>query len=210
MTSPTRVTVYVDGFNLYYGMLKGNPALKWLDLHALAGALAPGTAVTVRYFTARVKPLPSHPNAQAKQRLYMRALTTTPVQIVYGHFTTKETMAAVVTPPGTKTRFERVWKTEEKGSDVNLGTYLLLDGVDRLYDEAIVISDDSDLAEPIVQSVKRFGPVHIVSPRGMRLAAFSVATSCRPLDPAMVAACQLPSPLELSSGNKISRPPDWT
>lgn len=210
MTNPRRVTVYIDGFNLYYGMLKPNPSMKWLDLQALAEALAPGVAVTVRYFTARVKPLPNHPNAQKKQSLYIRALETTAIEIKYGHFTTKETTAAVVTPVGSKVRFERVWKTEEKGSDVNLGTYLLLDGVDQLYDEALVISDDSDLAEPINQAAKRFGPVHIVSPRAMRLAAFSGASSCRALDPAIVAASQLPSPLTLASGNIIERPPDWS
>lgn len=201
--------MYVDGFNLYYGMLKTRPALKWLDLQALADALAPGRTASVRYFTARVKPLPNHPNAAAKQKLYLRALTTTPIDIHYGHFTTKETTAAVVTPPGSKIRFERVWKTEEKGSDVNLGTYLLLDGVDGLYDEAIVISDDSDLAEPITQAARRFGAIDIVSPRAMRLAAFAAARGIQPLNAATVAACQLPSPLLLPSGNTIERPPDW-
>lgn len=132
------------------------------------------------------------------------------MQVTYGHFTTKETTAAVVTPAGAKVRFERVWKTEEKDSDVNLGTYLLLDGVDGLYDEAVVISDDSDLAEPINQAAKRFGPVHVVSPRGMRLAAFGMAASYRSLNASMVAASQLPSPLVLPSGNAITRPPDWT
>jgi len=32
--------VYVDGFNLYYGCLKGTP-YKWLDLGALCQALLP-------------------------------------------------------------------------------------------------------------------------------------------------------------------------
>lgn len=38
---------------------------------------------------------------------------------------------------------------EEKGSDVNLATMLLLDGCGRKYDVAMVISNDSDLALPI-------------------------------------------------------------
>ena len=208
MTSP-RVSVYVDGFNLYYGALKPNPALKWLDLHALAERLAPGSPVAVRYFTAQVKPLPTHPAAAAKQRLYFRALETTPIRIHLGHFITKPTNMPV-DAPGTKLRFAQVLKTEEKGSDVNLATWLLLDGFDGLYDEAIVISDDSDLAEPVAQAARRFGPIHVVSPRGMRLAALNAAsTSCRTIDLAMLAACQLPSPLVLSSGRTIVRPPDW-
>lgn len=37
---PRRVGVYIDGFNLYYGSLKGTP-YKWLDPYALACALMP-------------------------------------------------------------------------------------------------------------------------------------------------------------------------
>lgn len=50
-----------------------------------------------------------------------------------------------------------VLKTEEKGSDVNLATCLLLDAFDRDCEAAIVISNDSDLTEPIHQVRKRFG-----------------------------------------------------
>jgi hypothetical protein len=49
-----RVTVYIDGFNLYYALLKPNPAVRWLDLAALGAALRPGDTVSVRYFTAKV------------------------------------------------------------------------------------------------------------------------------------------------------------
>jgi hypothetical protein len=210
VTSPRRVTVYIDGFNLYYGMLKPTPALKWLDLHKLAEALMPGAAVSVRYFTARVKPLPSHPYAEARQRLYLRALDSTPVRVHLGHFITKPTTMALDQPlPGSTARFARVLKTEEKGSDVNLATYLLLDGIDDLYDESIVVSDDSDLAEPITQAAARFGALHVVSPRGLRLAAFGAASTWRALDPALVAASQFPSPLVLPSGRTITKPPGW-
>jgi hypothetical protein len=43
----------------------------------------------------------------------------------------------------------RVIKTEEKGSDVNLASYLLLDSFRRNCQAAPVISNDSDLLEPI-------------------------------------------------------------
>ena len=48
-------------------------------------------------------------------------------------------------------RFAEVIKTEEKGSDVNLATYLLVDGFQKDYEQAIVVSNDSDLMEPIRQ-----------------------------------------------------------
>ena len=33
-----KVNVYIDGFNLFYGMLKGTP-YKWLDLEKFADSL---------------------------------------------------------------------------------------------------------------------------------------------------------------------------
>ena len=39
--------------------------------------------------------------------------------------------------------------TEEKGSDVNLSTYLLLGAFEGDYEQAVVISNDSDFVLPI-------------------------------------------------------------
>ena len=67
---PRRVSVYIDGFNLYYGSLKGTP-YKWLDPYALACALMPSDHVTaVHYFTARVKPTPKNPSVHQRQDVY--------------------------------------------------------------------------------------------------------------------------------------------
>ena len=57
-------------------------------------------------------------------------------------------MPLVVTP-GQPQKYARVIKTEEKGSDVNLATQLLHDAHTGSYDIAVVISNDSDLLEPI-------------------------------------------------------------
>ena len=49
-----RAIIYVDGFNLYYGSLKGTP-YRWLDLHRLATLMLPEQDVAaVKYFTAIV------------------------------------------------------------------------------------------------------------------------------------------------------------
>jgi hypothetical protein len=60
-----------------------------------------------------------------------------------------------------------VIKTEEKGSDVNLASYLLVDGFRGRYEQAVVISNDSDLVTPIklVREELKL-PVGIVKPRG--------------------------------------------
>jgi hypothetical protein len=96
---------------------------------------------------------------------------------------------------------------------------LLLDGFDGLYEAAVVISDDSDLEAPIREANRRFGSVHVVSPRGPTStpagpkAPYEMShagSSWTPLDPALLSAAQLPSPLRLRSGRSIHRPPTWT
>ena len=42
-----------------------------------------------------------------------------------------------------------VFKVEEKGSDVNLASHLLFDAFRGAFDAAAVLSNDSDLVEPI-------------------------------------------------------------
>ena len=47
-----RTYVYIDGFTLYYGCLKGTP-YKWLDLLALCRVMLPNDALDqIKYFTA--------------------------------------------------------------------------------------------------------------------------------------------------------------
>jgi len=56
-----------------------------------------------------------------------------------------------------------VARREEKGSDVNVASHLLLDVLERRVDAAVVISNDSDLAFPIAQARERV-PVGTVNP----------------------------------------------
>jgi hypothetical protein len=45
---------HVDGFNLYYGCLKGTP-YRWLDLSAFAQKMLPKDQIIgIKYFTAKV------------------------------------------------------------------------------------------------------------------------------------------------------------
>ncbi len=51
--------------------------------------------------------------------------------------------------PSKKRKFERVIKTEEKGSDVNLAVHLLNDAWLDKFDGAVIVSNDSDLTEAV-------------------------------------------------------------
>lgn len=162
---PRRVSVYIDGFNFYYGSLKGTP-YKWLDPHALACALMPSDSVTaVHYFTARVKPTPRNPSVHQRQGIYLRALATLPnVHVREGFFLLKTSRQPKVQPlnpvspkiPNPANPTVEIWLNEEKGSDVNLATQLLLDAFDDNFDLAVVISNDSDLAWPILKVRQKF------------------------------------------------------
>jgi len=73
-----RTRVYVDGFNLYYGALKGTP-FKWLDPVRLTTTLIPQNYRIDRlhYFTARVSGK-LDPGAPSRQQVYLNALSTLP------------------------------------------------------------------------------------------------------------------------------------
>ena len=142
--------IYIDGFNLYYGALRKTP-YRWLNLEALCQLLLPkNTIAQIKYFTALVSARPNDPDQPVRQQLYLRALGTLPkVSVHFGHFLTHEVTMALVVPPGQPPKYAKVIKTEEKGSDVNLATHLLHDAHMGRFDVAVVISNDSDLLEPI-------------------------------------------------------------
>lgn len=148
MKKMARVNVYIDGFNLYYGAVKKTP-YRWLNLRMLCENMLPNDRVhTVKYFTAQVNARPHDPQQPLRQQMYLRALRTLPdFKIIYGHFLTHSVpmMLTGVIPP------QRVWvdKTEEKGSDVNLASHLLMDGFKGEYEVAVLVTNDSDLAEPV-------------------------------------------------------------
>jgi hypothetical protein len=212
------VALYVDGFNLYYGKLKPNPLLKWLDLETLGRTLAPGKQlVKVRYFTATISGK-LDPGAPLRQQTYLRALRSLPlVQVHFGHFETREKDRALVNPAPGQPKMVHIYNPEEKGSDVNLATWLLLDGVDGVYEEAIVVSNDSDLEEPIRQASQRFGPVHVVSPYTLvKWAPYThsyvlekAAASYRSLTVGEVAGSQFPNAVTLPTGKVVTRPTSW-
>jgi hypothetical protein len=153
-----RTAVYIDGFNLYYRALKGTD-FKWLDPLALSRVLlhADNDIVLIRYFTARVDSDPSDPTKHVRQDTYFRALKAhIPFLTIHeGTFLRHPVRMPLVQPPRYGGKTVEVWKTEEKGSDVNLASHLLNDAWLDAFDAAFVITNDSDQAEAIRLTVKR-------------------------------------------------------
>lgn len=150
MVNPVRTNVYVDGFNFYYGSVKGTP-YKWVNLEKLCHLLLPRHEINrIRYFTALVSARPSDPQQPQRQQTYLRALRTiSNLSIHYGHFLTNIKRLPLANPLPEGPRTVEVLDTEEKGSDVNLATYLMIDGLNKDYELAAIITNDSDLALPI-------------------------------------------------------------
>ena len=145
-----RTIVYIDGFNFYYGAIKNTP-YRWLDIEALCQFLLPDDLIVkIRYFTTRVQNRPNDPQKTIRQQTYLRALDTLPLlETHFGHYITRPVRMRLANPPSTGSRWAVVLKTEEKGSDVNLATHLLLDACKKRCELAVVISNDADLAEAI-------------------------------------------------------------
>ena len=144
-----RTIVYVDGLNLYYGCLKNSP-YKWLDIKSLFTKLLNEShkITKIKYFTARISDRKNNDGCASRQQCYLRALDafTSELEIYYGHFLTHEVKAVLVNPRPNKLTTVKVYKTEEKGSDVNLALHLLNDSWLNAYDCAVLVSNDSDLA----------------------------------------------------------------
>jgi hypothetical protein len=137
-----RTIVYVDGFNLYYGALKGTP-YRWLDILAMARKiLSPKNQIVgMKYFTARVLPRPDNPGQPLRQEIYLRALRSLGADCIFGRYLSHPVMMRVADTNAAKP-FVRVIKTEEKGSDVNIAAHMLLDAFRNEYDCAVGLKVD--------------------------------------------------------------------
>ena len=209
---PAITNVYVDCFNLYYGIRSRGP-YKWVNVRALCQVLLPNSQINhVRCFTARVSSRPQDPNQHMRQQVYIRALGTIPgLSVHYGHFlSAPRAMPAAPLPVAGPPTMVQVVKTEEKGSDVNLATYLLCDAFDSDYETAVVISNDSDLTTPIDIVRRKFGrDVVVLNPQRKQSTELKkVASSIQDIRAGALARSQFPPQLTDAHGI-ITKPALW-
>jgi uncharacterized LabA/DUF88 family protein len=136
-----RVIVYVDGFNLYFGIIEaGFDYCKWLNIVLLSNNLIKYNQeiVEIKYFTSRVS---NNPDKQKRQSTYIDALESVNVKIYYGNYQPENVECK---------RCRNIWrKYNEKMTDVNIATEMLIDAYQDNFDMAMLISGDSDLVPPI-------------------------------------------------------------
>lgn len=211
MSRLPRTHVYVDGFNLYYRALRGTP-YRWLDLSALCRSLLPNNDIrSIAYFTARVSNRPGDPGQATRQQMYLRALATDPlVHVEFGQFLTNKVRAYLVNPAARGPRTVEVWRTSEKGSDVNLATRMLTDAYRKRCEVAVLVSNDSDLAGPLRTVRDELGlRVGVLDPSARANKTLHAAsTFYKHIRAGALASSQFPDALTDSKG-RFSKPARW-
>ncbi len=161
-----KTVCYVDGFNLYYGCLKAT-SYKWLDLYKLFARIInennpDADLLHIKFFTAPIKTrLASHGDAAgAAQNTYHRALShlyPQHISIHEGYFSLEEGSFLEYCNPPDKNRRVKIWRLEEKQSDVNIALEAYRDATHALMEQAIFITNDTD-QEPTLKALRNDYP----------------------------------------------------
>ncbi len=205
-----RTIVYIDGYNFYYGSVRGT-AYRWLDLEKCFSRLRSADEIKqIWYFTA----LLDGPK-RARQKTYLQALATSSrVQVILGKFKLKQVKCGVT---GCKHRGSRLFDMpEEKRTDVNIALQLLDDAHHDRADQFIIVSGDSDLV-PALEMVKAQWPhkqlfVYVPSRHPLRGAAVELRNAAdkhKTFPQALLKVSQFPAKIPDGRGGFIQKPAGW-
>ena len=211
-----RCTIYVDGFNWYFGIFQHHPEWKWLNVQSFFEALRlDEDVVAVKFFTAMVDPLKHVSTRRDRQKRYMRALGTLPkVKIILGKYQER----TVTCRAHDCMRRLEYQVPEEKKTDVNMAVNVLEDAFRGLTDSMVIVSGDSDL-EPAVEWVRRNYPqikitVYIPVLEDEREERRNhnyhrMGVTCKPLPLADIPRHFLPATVRVNENETITRPDEW-
>lgn len=177
-----RTAVFIDGYNLYYGLLHGT-RYKWLNVRALVekviGIQEPASVITsVQYFTSLVKPDLASRGVESldAQKTYLRALIASGVLIVEGKHRLDKTLAPeyIEGERASRQRKVPIWQLEEKLTDVNIAIsmYRMLSlqqknlPEDQQVKQVVLVSNDSDFS-PALKAISEDFPhiqIGIIAP----------------------------------------------
>lgn len=200
--------VYVDGFNLYYGLKDmGWRQYYWLDIENLARSFIINpekeTLGQVKYFTAKVRRVPKE---GSRQHTYLNALSAhcPKLIVLYGRFLEKQRQCY-------KCGYRHTFY-EEKKTDVNIASHILMDAFHQKHDRIYVVSGDSDLV-PAVEMVKELNacPTIIIAnpPRRKSDELCNVADGWFSISEKKFQLSQLPEMVRSKKGAKLTRPAEW-
>ena len=163
-----KTAVYVDGYNLYYGRLK-HTIYKWLNLHALISKILhqqdpDSSIISCRYYTAMVKARLARHGSQSVQAqcVYHQALESCygpRVEVIKNLHVLddKPLMRFVPGQPPNKEDTVRVWRLEEKQTDVRIALDAYRAAIGRTVEQIVIVSNDTDLV-PLLETLKYDAP----------------------------------------------------
>ncbi|MCL1622611.1 antitoxin Xre/MbcA/ParS toxin-binding domain-containing protein [Ralstonia pseudosolanacearum] len=178
-----RTRVYVDGYNFYYGCLKGTHH-KWLDLyqlfqeHVLPSALIERDGQHFRsellpealqFFTATIieSAAKAHDSvsSQARYHTALRKLHAGRIRLVEGYYSLTKARAPRIDPdhpnrPPNACERVPIWRLEEKQTDVNLALHAYHDAMTGQVDHVVIASNDTDLV-PALRMIREHTPVTV-------------------------------------------------
>jgi len=208
-----RVVYLVDGFNLYHSLRdvesgRGR-ALRWLDLHALCGALAhavPGRCEVsgIVYFSALARHMEAlRPGTVARHLRSLDALQATGVETVLGHFKRRQVRGPYCG------RVRDRW--EEKQTDVGIAVRLVTLVATGACERVLVVSGDTDLVPAVSEARSRWpASIGVAFPaRRANAQLRAVADWTINHDASSYLRHQLPAVVLGRDGTEIRRPVDW-
>lgn len=204
-TAYKRVIVYIDGFNLYFGLLdKGWRKYLWLDLKQFAASLLlPNqTLIHTKYFTSRIsKPV----SKQRRQSVFLDALNTlTEFSIFYARY---QAEVRTCENCGFTTLI-----SNEKKTDVNIATELLVDAFQDTFDTAILVSADADLTAPLASIRRLFRDKTVIvafPPERHSYDLKNIASGVYHIGEEKFSRNLLPEEVATKSGFVLKRPDRW-
>lgn len=217
-----KTIVYVDGYNLYYGLLKGS-SYKWLDLFELFNNHvldSEANLLEVRYYTAPVlQKMSDDQESGARQRTYLQALRKMPpckVQIIEGKIQQTTPYQRLVRPLEEAPHLKKVqvYDFNEKKSDVNLASDMISGAWTGAYEQLVLCSNDSDHQGALAAIRKhhlhiRIGLVAPIQGNDSRKISHDLAELAhwkKILSPVHLARAQLPEKIPNTS---IHKPHSW-
>lgn len=213
--SPIRRTIiYVDGFNLYFGLVnQGWRKYLWLDLAKFGeSVLRPDQRLLrVNYFTSEIT---GPPDKLARQRSYLAALRTLKsVTIHRGRYESNQVSCAQCGVSMACPQCHKVWyDNNEKMTDVKIATGMLVDAFQDRYDDAILISGDADQKPAIehIRALYRSKNVFVCFPPARKSYDLqTVASGIISTTEEMFRKSQFDNVVTTSPGRSVSKPPTW-
>ena len=204
-----RVMVYVDGLNLYHGMIASNlTRYLWLDVVALSANLIQRHQVLAgaKYFYGQFLSEVDGGGMFRRQDAHMQAIATrSGVELIEGEFQVRRRSCR-------NCGFE--WRTyEEKMTDVNIGIEMVCDAEDGKFDTALLVSGDGDLASTVRKVISRHPTKRVVvafPPKRQSNALAREATGHTVIGRTMLRNSQLPDNVTSRDGFTLRRPGEWT